>query len=221
VVLVIAQGLRRARRWAWICALVLLALNILAAALLAVIVTLDVRLDLGVPVDGETAIEIGSGLIALVLLVYLIVVRAAFSGARRSGSGARRATEHRRGRRPHPHARRRHAVVDDDVGRQQLPAHEHRHRRLPDPCGGGDRSGRSLGPEGRAASVAEFIAAAEEAALIPASSAPGRPRRRPCRAGGAHSSSPTTPSSICPGSPTPASGGTRCARPSTAPDARR
>lgn len=169
VVLVIAQGLRRARRWAWICALVLLALNVLAAALLAVIVTLDVRLDLGVPVDGETAIEIGSGLIALVLLVYLIVVRAAFSGARRSALGA-------------PGAQPSTAEVADLIrtygggtlswmttweGNSYLRtstgvvAYQIR-------AGAAIALADPLGPEeGRSASVAEFIAASEEAALIP------------------------------------------------------
>lgn len=169
VVLVIAQGLRRARRWAWICALVLLALNILAAALLAVIVALDVRLDLGVPVDGETAIEIGSGLIALVLLVYLIMVRAAFSGARRSELGARdaqpRSSEVAELIRAHgggtlswmttwegnSYLRTSTGVVAYQIRAGAAIA-------LADP----------LGPEeGRPASVAEFIAASEEAALIP------------------------------------------------------
>lgn len=169
VVLVIAQGLRRARRWAWVCALVLLALNILAAALLAAIVTLDVRLDLGVPIDGETAIEIGSGLIALVLLVYLIMVRGAFSGARRSELGA-------------PDAQASAPEVADLIrthgggtlswmttwdGNSYLRtstgivAYQIR-------TGAAIALADPLGPaEGRATSVAEFIAASEEAALIP------------------------------------------------------
>ncbi|WP_295818622.1 DUF2156 domain-containing protein [uncultured Microbacterium sp.] len=169
VVLVIAQGLRRARRWAWICALVLLALNILAAALLAVIVTLDVRLDLGVPVDGETAIEIGSGLIALVLLVYLIVVRGAFSGARRSGLGTPDAQPDSREVadliRAHGGGTLSWMTTWDGNSYLRtstgIVAYQIR-------AGAAIALADPLGPEeGRAASVAEFIAAAEEAALIP------------------------------------------------------
>ncbi|KIC58311.1 bifunctional lysylphosphatidylglycerol flippase/synthetase MprF [Microbacterium hominis] len=169
VVLVITQGLRRARRWAWVCALVLLALNILAAALLAVIVTLDVRLDLGVPIDGETAIEIGSGFIALVLLVYLIVVRGAFSGARRSELGTPDAQPDSREVadliRAHGGGTLSWMTTWDGNSYLRtstgIVAYQIR-------AGAAIALADPLGPEeGRAASVAEFIAAAEEAALIP------------------------------------------------------
>ena len=169
VVLVIAQGLRRARRWAWIAAIVLLALNVLAASLLALVVGLDVRFTLGVPIDGETAIEIGNGLIALVLLVYLVMVRGAFAGARRSALGTPAAEASA------PEAAdliRRHgggtlswmstwdgnSYLRTSTGIVTYQIRAGAAIALADP----------LGPaEGRASSVAEFIAASEEAALIP------------------------------------------------------
>lgn len=169
VVLVIAQGLRRARRWAWICALVLLALNILAAALLALVVILDVRLELGVPIDGETAIEIGSGLIALALLVYLILVRGAFSGARRSilgDTGAETTSAdaadlirtHGGGTLSWMTTWEGNSYLRTSTGIVTYQIRAGAAIALADP----------LGPEeGRAGSVAEFIAAAERAALIP------------------------------------------------------
>lgn len=169
VVLVIAQGLRRARRWAWICALILLALNILAATLLALIVTLDVRFDLGVPIDGETAIEIGSGLIALVLLIYLIVVRGAFSGARRTALGiagaeptAQDAAEliraHGGGTLSWMTTWEGNSYFRTSTGLITYQIRAGAAIALADP----------LGPEsGRADSVAEFIAASEEAGLAP------------------------------------------------------
>lgn len=169
VVLVIAQGLRRARRWAWICALVLLALNMLVAGILALVVTLDVRYAIGVPIDGETAIEIGNGLIALVLLIYLVIVRGAFAGARRTVLGAPGAEAtaadaadliraHGGGTlswmstwEGNSYLRTRAGIISYQIRAGAAIA-------LADP----------LGPEeGRASSVSEFIAASEEAALIP------------------------------------------------------
>ena len=169
VVLVIAQGLHRARRWAWICALVLLSLNILSATLLAAVVTLDVHFDLGVPIDGETAIEIGSGLIALVLLVYLVLVRGAFAGAPRTALGARGAEPtardaadlirtHGGGTLSWMTTWEGNSYLGTSTGIVTYQIRAGAAIALADP----------LGPEeGRASSVAEFIAAAEQAGLAP------------------------------------------------------
>ena len=76
-----------------------------------------------------------------------------------------------------------------------------------------------LGPAGdpRRVRHASSSDAPSAPASSPASSARATRRRRPCRRAGAVSWSPTTRSSTCPVSSSPASGGTRCAPRSTAP----
>jgi hypothetical protein len=69
--------------------------------------------------------------------------------------------------------------------------------------------------------VAEFIAAAEEAALIPCFFSAGAATQAAVPGGWRALVVADDTIVDLPGSPTPASGGTRCARPSTAPDARR
>lgn len=90
VVLIIAQGLRRARRWAWVTAVVLLAINTTLALLLGVLVGIDLKLRIGPVIDGATALDIGTGVLSLIMLVYLILVRGAFTAMRHSALGTDR-----------------------------------------------------------------------------------------------------------------------------------
>ncbi|GAA5200940.1 DUF2156 domain-containing protein [Microbacterium jejuense] len=168
VILVVANGLRRGRRWSWIVAIVLAAVNILTAALVVVLIILTSERQLETTIDSETELSLASGVMWLLMLIYLIWVRRAFRARRKS----------RIGRQPAP-------AVDDVVG--MLHAH-----------GGGTLSWMTtwegntyartadgivayqrragvalaladpLGPEAsRAASVDEFIHDAERAGLIP------------------------------------------------------
>lgn len=168
VILLVANGLRRGRRWSWIVAVVLAAVNILTAALVVVLIVLTSERQLETTIDGETELSLAGGVLWLLMLVYLIWVRRAFRARRRS----------RIGRQPAP-------TVDDVVTML------HRH-------GGGTLSWMTtwegntyartadgivayqrragvalaladpLGPEAsRAASVDEFIHDAERAGLIP------------------------------------------------------
>ncbi len=168
VILVVADGLRRGRRWSWIVAVVLAALNILTAALIVVLIVLTSERQLETTIDSETELSLASGVLWLLMLIYLVWVRRAFRARRRS----------RIGRQPAP-------TVDDVVA--MLHAH-----------GGGTLSWMTtwegntyartadgivayqrragvalaladpLGPEAtRAASVDEFIHDAERAGLIP------------------------------------------------------
>ncbi|MCT9820849.1 DUF2156 domain-containing protein [Microbacterium sp. W1N] len=89
LVLIVADGIRRARRWAWLVAMVQLGLNVLAALLLYVLYLLaddsvvsETAQQLGVTT------EIATGVLALCLLVYLIVIRRAFRWRRKSPLGA-------------------------------------------------------------------------------------------------------------------------------------
>jgi lysylphosphatidylglycerol synthetase-like protein (DUF2156 family) len=168
VILVVADGLRRGRRWSWIVAVVLAALNILTAALIVVLIVLTSERQLETTIDSETELSLASGVLWLLMLIYLVWVRRAFRARRRS----------RIGRQPAP-------TADDVVS--MLHAH-----------GGGTLSWMTtwegntyarttdgivayqrragvalaladpLGPEAtRAASVDEFIHDAERAGLIP------------------------------------------------------
>ena len=168
VILIVADGLRRGRRWTWVVAVVLAAFNVLTGlvVLAAIVVASEARIE--ATIDGETELALASGLLWLLMLVYLVWVRGAFRARRRSSIG----------RQPAP-----------DVGEV---------RRMLHADGGGTLSwmttwdGNSyartadgivayqrragvalvladpLGPAGsREASVREFIHAAEVAGLVP------------------------------------------------------
>ncbi|WP_235008192.1 bifunctional lysylphosphatidylglycerol flippase/synthetase MprF [Microbacterium timonense] len=168
VIILVADGLRRGRRWAWVVALALAVFNVLSGIAVAVLIVLVSEAKVEATIDGDTELALASGLLWLLMLVYLIWVRRAFRARRRS----------RIGRQPAPGV--------DDVTRM-LHAH-----------GGGTLSwmttweGNSyartadgivayqrragvalaladpLGPaDTRAASVQEFIDDAEHAGLIP------------------------------------------------------
>ncbi len=87
VILLIANGLRRGRRWAWIVAIVVAALNILLGALVlaGIIIASEARIE-GF-IDGETELALASGIMWLLYLVYLVWVRAAFRARRKSTLG--------------------------------------------------------------------------------------------------------------------------------------
>ena len=114
----------------------------------------------------------------------------------------RRRADGRRGEEGAARPRRRHALVDDDVGRQQLRAHARTGIvRVPDAGGGRHRARRSARARGvPATSVARVHHDAPSARVSSrASSARAMRRGMPCRRTGAASSSPTTRSSTCPG----------------------
>ena len=168
VILILANGLRRGRRWTWILGIVLASLNVLVGSLVLAFIIITTEEQVEGVIDGETELALASGFLWLLMLIYLIWVRAAFRARRKSTIG--------------------HAPVPtvDDV-KTMLRAH-----------GGGTLSWMStwdgnsyarttdglvpyqrragvalaladpLGPPGsRAASVREFIAMAERAGLIP------------------------------------------------------
>ncbi|MBD3941132.1 DUF2156 domain-containing protein [Microbacterium sp. NEAU-LLC] len=87
VILVVANGLRRGRRWSWVVAIVLAALNILTAALVVVLIVLTSERRLEASIDGETELSLASGVMWLLMLVYLIWVRRAFRARRLSRIG--------------------------------------------------------------------------------------------------------------------------------------
>ncbi|MFD6815530.1 bifunctional lysylphosphatidylglycerol flippase/synthetase MprF [Microbacterium sp. NPDC060132] len=88
VILLIANGLRRGRRWAWVLAIILASLNVLSGALILALIILTSEAQLELQIDGETELALASGMLWLLILVYLIVVRRAFRARRRSKLGA-------------------------------------------------------------------------------------------------------------------------------------
>ncbi|MCK2024931.1 DUF2156 domain-containing protein [Microbacterium sp. SSW1-47] len=88
VILLIANGLRRGRRWAWVLAIILASLNVLSGALILALIILTSEAQLELQIDGETELALASGVLWLLILVYLIVVRRAFRARRRSKLGA-------------------------------------------------------------------------------------------------------------------------------------
>lgn len=87
VILLIANGLRRGRRWAWALGVVLASFNVLTAAVIVagIVITSEARVES--VIDGETELAIASGVLWLLMLVYLIWVRRAFRARRRSAIG--------------------------------------------------------------------------------------------------------------------------------------
>ncbi len=133
VILVVANGLRRGRRWSWVVAVILAAINVLTALLVLVVIIVTSEAQLEATIDGETELALASGAMWLLMLVYLILVRRAFRARRRSTLGRQPAPEVDDVKRMLQRRRRRHAVVDDHVGGEQLRAHRRRHRLLPAP----------------------------------------------------------------------------------------
>ncbi|WP_404430241.1 DUF2156 domain-containing protein [Microbacterium lacus] len=169
IILLIANGLRRGRRWAWIVALVLGIINLLVAAVVvAVIVAIGPGWIDELDVSGVELL-LASGFLWILMVTYLIWVRAAFRSKRSSRLGIQ----------PAP---------DQDEVKEILKAHGggtlswmttwdgNSYARVPS---GGvvayqRRAGVALalsdplGPEAsRAAAVQEFIRTTEAAGLIP------------------------------------------------------
>lgn len=168
VILLIANGLRRARRLAWLVAILLGLLNLLGAALVLLLVGAGDQQDVTLVLGGDPSTEVATGILWLLMIVYLIVYRGVFRWRRTAKLGGT----------PRPEV----AEV-----REQLQAH-----------GGGTLSWMTtwdgmryartatgivayqvhagvaialadpIGPEaGRAQAAAEFVAMAEDAGLVP------------------------------------------------------
>lgn len=87
VILLVANGLRRGRRWAWVLSIILAGINIAIAVLVAVAIVLSSEQQVEVVIDGETELALAAGVMWLLLLAYLIAVRHAFRARRRSALG--------------------------------------------------------------------------------------------------------------------------------------
>lgn len=87
VILIVANGLRRGRRWTWVVAVILAVVNVLFALLIVAAIVLASEARVEATIDGETELALASGAMWLLMFVYLILVRRAFRARRRSVIG--------------------------------------------------------------------------------------------------------------------------------------
>jgi lysylphosphatidylglycerol synthetase-like protein (DUF2156 family) len=88
VILVLVNGLRRGRRFAWVLAILLGLYNLLGAALVLTLIILTSQAELDLRWDGETELVMANGFLWLIMLVYLVWVRRAFRARRKSTLGS-------------------------------------------------------------------------------------------------------------------------------------
>jgi phosphatidylglycerol lysyltransferase len=88
VIIVVANGLRLGRRWAWVLSVVWAILNVLVAVLYLALSPLD---PADLPIDwGDTDVFLATSVLWLAFLVYLLATRKAFSSHRRRQLGVGR-----------------------------------------------------------------------------------------------------------------------------------
>lgn len=87
VILVLVNGLRRGRRFAWVLAILLGLFNVSGAALVLTLIIITSQAELDLRWDGETELAMANGFLWLIMLVYLVWVRRAFRAKRRAKLG--------------------------------------------------------------------------------------------------------------------------------------
>lgn len=87
VILLLVNGLRRGRRWAWVLALLLGVFNVAVAALVLTLINSTSQAQLDVTWNGETELSLANGFLWLIVIVYLLWVRRAFRARRRAKLG--------------------------------------------------------------------------------------------------------------------------------------
>ncbi|MGK9147962.1 DUF2156 domain-containing protein [Plantibacter flavus] len=87
VILLIANGLRRSRRLAWLIAILLGVVNLLTAALVLLLVAVGDQDEVTVDIGGDPSTEVATALLWVAMMVYLIVTRNAFRWRRKSKVG--------------------------------------------------------------------------------------------------------------------------------------
>jgi lysylphosphatidylglycerol synthetase-like protein (DUF2156 family) len=168
IILIIANGLRRGRRWAWVLAVILAVFNVVTALVVAALIVIASEAQVEATIDGETELALASGAMWLLMLIYLIWVRRAFRARRRS----------RIGRQPAPAVEDVKRMLHTDGGGTlswMTTWEGNTYARTTDGIVAYQRRNgvalalaHPLGPEAsRAASVREFIDDAEHAGLVP------------------------------------------------------
>ncbi|WP_375386493.1 bifunctional lysylphosphatidylglycerol flippase/synthetase MprF [uncultured Microbacterium sp.] len=87
VILLVATGLNRGRRWAWVVTILLSVLNMMVGALLVVAMLLLDHQDVELTIDGDPTVPLATAVLWTLVFIYLILVRRAFQARRRSRIG--------------------------------------------------------------------------------------------------------------------------------------
>lgn len=87
VVALIANGLRRGRRWAWILGLIITAINLLQFVALVALIALAGWAEAEGAFSGDPSLSLANGVLWALVLVYLVWVRGAFRARRRTRIG--------------------------------------------------------------------------------------------------------------------------------------
>ena len=87
VIALIANGLRRGRRWSWILAVLLCVLNLLTTVVVVVLLATVGWTEVHEAIDGDPSLTLATGATWIFLLLYLIGVRSAFRAHRGADIG--------------------------------------------------------------------------------------------------------------------------------------
>ncbi|WP_438854360.1 bifunctional lysylphosphatidylglycerol flippase/synthetase MprF [Agromyces sp. M3QZ16-3] len=88
VILIVTNGLVRGRRWAWVLTVIWGLLNFLVSVALVVLLLTVLRdAEADAVIGGDAGVAIATGILWLMMAVYLITVRRAFAAGRRSELG--------------------------------------------------------------------------------------------------------------------------------------
>ncbi|MEC8762724.1 MAG: DUF2156 domain-containing protein [Actinomycetota bacterium] len=85
ILLLVARGLFRGRRWAWVIAVILASINVVLGILVIALYVSFPAADL--TWDGDPSVTVATAVLWGILLVYLVWVRGAFRGRRRASLG--------------------------------------------------------------------------------------------------------------------------------------
>jgi lysylphosphatidylglycerol synthetase-like protein (DUF2156 family) len=88
VILLVARGLDRGRRWAWVVSIVLASLNMFVGVLLVLAMLLINHQDIEITLDSDPSLPLATSILWTLLFVYLIWVRRAFAARRKSAIGS-------------------------------------------------------------------------------------------------------------------------------------
>ncbi|MFJ6651731.1 bifunctional lysylphosphatidylglycerol flippase/synthetase MprF [Microbacterium sp. NPDC091313] len=88
VIVVVANGMRRGRRWAWVISVVLASLNVLLLVALLGIVALTGIAEVEATVDADLSVTLATSSLWALTLGFLVLVRRAFRARRKARVGA-------------------------------------------------------------------------------------------------------------------------------------
>ncbi|MBU4465125.1 MAG: hypothetical protein KKH75_04675, partial [Actinobacteria bacterium] len=89
VIVLVANGLRHGRRWAWVVSVILAIVNLLTGALILLVVALAGWDETRTGLDGDPTVSLASSATWLLMFAYLIWVRGAFRPRRKASVGTK------------------------------------------------------------------------------------------------------------------------------------